>query len=122
MHNNNHSSNNSHNNNNNNNGINGHHQQAMPYAVSESSVGVSGSNTHTNTHTNANANLNTLGMRERGRLHFATMLENTVDAVEKVHMLETLWPSMLLDIVRNALLDYSHLDEYLHSVMEEIMK
>ncbi|XP_020714197.1 uncharacterized protein LOC101449512 [Ceratitis capitata] len=114
-------SNNSHNNNNNN-GINGHHQQAMPYAVSESSVGVSGSNTHTNTHTNANANLNTLGMRERGRLHFATMLENTVDAVEKVHMLETLWPSMLLDIVRNALLDYSHLDEYLHSVMDEIMK
>ncbi|XP_049314018.1 uncharacterized protein LOC105232816 [Bactrocera dorsalis] len=93
------------------NGISGQHQQPMPYAVSEASVGVA-----------TNANINTLSMRERGRLHFATMLENTVNAVEKVHMLETLWPSMLLDIVRNALLDYSHLDEYLHSVINEIMK
>lgn len=93
------------------NGISGQHQQPMPYAVSEASVGVG-----------TNANINTLSMRERGRLHFATMLENTVNAVEKVHMLETLWPSMLLDIVRNALLDYSHLDEYLRSVIDEIMK
>ncbi|XP_011187169.1 uncharacterized protein LOC105215103 [Zeugodacus cucurbitae] len=96
------------------NGISGQHQQPMPYAVSaESSVGVG---------VNTNANINTLSVRERGRLHFATMLENTVNAVQKVHMLETLWPNMLLDIVRNALLDYSHLDEYLHSVMDEIMK
>ncbi|XP_054735181.1 uncharacterized protein LOC129242523 [Anastrepha obliqua] len=91
----------------------GHHQQPMHYAVKEASVVVG---------VNPNTNFNALSMRERGRLHFATMLENTVNAMEKMRMLESLWSSMLLDIVRNALLDYSHLDEYLRNEMEEIMK
>ncbi|XP_067648087.1 serine-rich adhesin for platelets [Eurosta solidaginis] len=103
--------NNTNTNNSNGNGINSQHQQPIPFAMSAASACI-----------NANTNINDLSMRERGRLHFATMLENTLNAVEKLEMLETLWPSMLLDIVRNALLDYSHLDEYLRSVMEEIMK
>ncbi|XP_016966569.1 uncharacterized protein LOC108035445 [Drosophila biarmipes] len=60
--------------------------------------------------------------RDRGRQHFALLLENTCNAVEKLHKLETLWPSMLLDIVRNTLLDYTQLDVYLRNLMCELMK
>ncbi|XP_032291510.1 leucine-rich repeat-containing protein 49 [Drosophila virilis] len=60
--------------------------------------------------------------RDRGRQHFALLLENTCNAVEKLHKLETLWPSMLLDIVRNTLLDYAQLDVYLRNLMAELMK
>lgn len=60
--------------------------------------------------------------RDRGRQHFSQLLENTCDAVEKLHKLETLWPSMLLDIVRNTLLDYAQLDVYLRNLMSELMK
>lgn len=60
--------------------------------------------------------------RDRGRQHFSLLLENTCNAVEKLHKLETLWPSMLLDIVRNTLLDYAQLDVYLRNLMAEIMK
>jgi len=60
--------------------------------------------------------------RDRGRQHFALLLENTCNAVEKLHKLETLWPSMLLDIVRNTLLDYAQLDVYLRNLMCEVMK
>lgn len=64
----------------------------------------------------------TPSVRDRGRQHFALMLENTCNAVEKLHKLETLWPSMLLDIVRNTLLDYAQLDVYLRNLMAELMK
>ncbi|XP_064539355.1 uncharacterized protein LOC135429096 [Drosophila montana] len=60
--------------------------------------------------------------RDRGRQHFALLLENTCNAVEKLHKLETLWPSMLMDIVRNTLLDYAQLDVYLRNLMAELMK
>ncbi|XP_017840053.1 uncharacterized protein LOC108597949 [Drosophila busckii] len=60
--------------------------------------------------------------RERGRQHFALLLEHTCNAVEKLHKLETLWPSLLLDIVRNTLLDYAQLDVYLRHLMSEVMK
>ncbi|KAH8302162.1 hypothetical protein KR044_003398 [Drosophila immigrans] len=60
--------------------------------------------------------------RDRGRQHFGLLLENTCNAVEKLHKLETLWPSMLLDIVRNTLLDYAQLDVYLRNLMAELMK
>ncbi|XP_055846209.1 DEP domain-containing protein DDB_G0279099 [Episyrphus balteatus] len=60
--------------------------------------------------------------RERGRMHFSLMIENTCNAVEKLNLLEELWPSLLLDIVRNTLLDYSQLDVYLKNLMSEIMK
>ncbi|EDX09267.1 GD13228 [Drosophila simulans] len=61
-------------------------------------------------------------VRDRGRQHFALLLENTCNAVEKLHKLETLWPSMLLDIVRNTLLDYAQLDVYLRNLMCELLK
>ncbi|XP_037948788.1 uncharacterized protein LOC119680166 [Teleopsis dalmanni] len=67
-------------------------------------------------------NTSALSTRERGKIHFALLLENTCNAIEKLHKLETLWPSLLLDIVRNTLLDYSQMDVYVCNLMDEIMK
>ncbi|CAD7082790.1 unnamed protein product [Hermetia illucens] len=61
-------------------------------------------------------------LRDRGTMQLTMMIENTCNAVEKLQMLETLWPSLLLDIVRNTLLDYSQLDVYVKNLMAEIMK
>lgn len=61
-------------------------------------------------------------LRDRGTMQLTVMIENTCNAVEKLQMLETLWPSLLLDIVRNTLLDYSQLDIYVKNLMAEIMK
>uniref|UniRef100_A0A1B0FMF6 Dynein axonemal assembly factor 1 homolog n=1 Tax=Glossina morsitans morsitans TaxID=37546 RepID=A0A1B0FMF6_GLOMM len=63
-----------------------------------------------------------LSIRERGKIHITLMMENTCNAVEKLHKLETLWPSMLLEIVRNTLIDYSQLDVYVRNLMTELMK
>lgn len=63
-----------------------------------------------------------LTTRERGKIHFTLMMENTCNAVEKLHKLEQLWPTMLLNIVRNTLLDYTQLDVYIRNLMAEIMK
>ncbi|XP_075163695.1 uncharacterized protein LOC142236320 [Haematobia irritans] len=64
----------------------------------------------------------TLTQRERGKIYFTIMMENTCHAVEKLHKLEQIWPMMLLTIVRNTLLDYSQLDVYIRDLMAEIMK
>ncbi|XP_034655172.1 uncharacterized protein LOC117892952 [Drosophila subobscura] len=74
------------------------------------------------TATESGANALACSARDRGRQHFALLLENTCNAVEKLHKLETLWPSMLIDIVRNTLLDYAQLDVYLRNLMCELMK
>lgn len=70
----------------------------------------------------ANGLASSLTQRERGKIHFTIMMENTCHAVEKLHKLEQLWPMMLLNIVRNTLLDYSQLDVYIRDLMTEIMK
>ncbi|XP_041450014.1 uncharacterized protein LOC111081161 [Drosophila obscura] len=80
------------------------------------------SGTPTAAATESGANAMAPSARDRGRQHFALLLENTCNAVEKLHKLETLWPSMLLDIVRNTLLDYAQLDVYLRNLMCELMK
>ncbi|XP_046808487.1 uncharacterized protein LOC111685870 [Lucilia cuprina] len=69
--------------------------------------------------TSPNVSLTT---RERGKIHFTLMMENTCNAVEKLHKVEQIWPTMLLNIVRNTLLDYSQLDVYIRNLMAEIMK
>ncbi|XP_073841266.1 uncharacterized protein [Musca autumnalis] len=70
----------------------------------------------------SSSSLSALTQRERGKIYFTIIMENTCHAVEKLHKLEQLWPMMLLNIVRNTLLDYSQLDVYIRDLMAEIMK
>lgn len=58
--------------------------------------------------------------RYRGRQCLATMITNTYSAVEKLQQLEQLWPTILLDLIKNALMDYAQMDAYLSSLMSDI--
>lgn len=58
--------------------------------------------------------------RYRGRQCLAKMITNTYSAVEKLQQLETLWPTILLDLIKNTLMDYAQMDAYLASLMADI--
>lgn len=61
-------------------------------------------------------------IRHKGRTYFATMMENTCNAVEKLQKLEALWPNMLVEMVTNTLLDYAQVDVYVKNLMTELLK
>jgi leucine-rich repeat-containing protein 49 len=63
-----------------------------------------------------------LTIRRKGKIYFSSMMENTVNAVEKLQKLEYLWPNMLLEMIRNTLIDYSQIDLYVRNLMSEISK
>lgn len=63
-----------------------------------------------------------LQIRQKGRLYFAQMMENTCNAVEKLQKLELMWPTILFEMIRNTLIDYSQIDIYVKSLLNEIMK
>lgn len=59
-------------------------------------------------------------VRQQGKAYFRCLMENTCNAVEKLHTLETLWPTMLVELVRNTLLDYAQLDVYVRNLLVEL--
>lgn len=63
-----------------------------------------------------------ISTRDRGKKHFTFMMENTCNAVEKLQRLETLWSTVLLEMVRNTLIDYSQVDAYVKNLMQDITK
>lgn len=56
----------------------------------------------------------------RGRQCLAQCLENVYNAVLKLQQLETLWPTILLDSIKNTLMDYAQMDAYLTNSMLDI--
>lgn len=63
-----------------------------------------------------------LVIRRKGKVHFSGMMENTVNAVEKLQKLDYLWPNVLLEMIRNTLIDYSQIDLYVRNLMSEVLK
>lgn len=63
-----------------------------------------------------------LTVRRKGKIYFSSMMENTVNAVEKLQKLEYLWPNVLLELIRNTLIDYSQIDLYVRNLMSEVVK
>ncbi|EAA01243.5 AGAP002013-PA [Anopheles gambiae str. PEST] len=61
-------------------------------------------------------------MRAKGRAYFGRMLENTCNAVEKLQRLETMWPVLLLEMIRNTLIDYSQIDVYVKGMLVDLLK
>jgi leucine-rich repeat-containing protein 49 len=59
-------------------------------------------------------------IRRKGKLYFGHMMENTVNAVQKLQKLEYLWPNVLLEMIRNTLIDYSQIEVYVRTLMNEI--
>lgn len=60
-------------------------------------------------------------LRQRARQYFTFLLENTCNAVEKLQRLETMWPTFLVEMIRNTLLDYSQIDVYVKNLMSELI-
>lgn len=60
-------------------------------------------------------------LRQRARNYFTFLMENTCNAVEKLQRLETLWPTFLVEIIRNTLLDYAQIDVYVKNLMTELI-
>lgn len=60
--------------------------------------------------------------RQKGQSQLTFMMENTCNAVEKLQKLETLWPNLLVEMIRNTLLDYSQIDGYIKNLMVDILK
>lgn len=51
--------------------------------------------------------------RHKGKVHLSLMIDQTIDAVQKLQMLETEWPNILRDIIRDTLIDYTEMDLYM---------
>ncbi|CRK99179.1 CLUMA_CG012512, isoform A [Clunio marinus] len=63
-----------------------------------------------------------LAIRVKGKMYFSKMMENTVNAVEKLQKLEYLWQNVLLEMIRNTLIDYNQIDIYVRNLMTDILK
>ncbi|CAH1981368.1 unnamed protein product [Acanthoscelides obtectus] len=61
-------------------------------------------------------------MKQKAKQHISTLLEEMVNAVNKLRLFEEEWPTILHNFVQNALLDYSQLDLYLKQKMQELNK
>ncbi|GLH07241.1 Protein artichoke [Gryllus bimaculatus] len=58
--------------------------------------------------------------RHKGRVHLAYLIELACSAIEKLKILEKQWPSILEELVRDTLVDYSELDTYMKKCMQEL--
>ncbi|XP_014609879.1 PREDICTED: leucine-rich repeat-containing protein 49 [Polistes canadensis] len=51
--------------------------------------------------------------RHKGKVHLLNLIDLTVDAIEKLQILENEWPSILNKIIYQALSDFSDMDTYM---------
>ncbi|CAO1415953.1 unnamed protein product [Diamesa serratosioi] len=61
-------------------------------------------------------------IRRKGKAYFSSMMENTCNAVEKLQKLDYLWPNVLVEMIRNTLIDYSQIELYVRNLMNEVLK
>ena len=60
--------------------------------------------------------------RQKGRVQLGALLEVAVGAVLKLRLLESEWPGVLQDLVRDTLVDYSHLHAYMKKCMASLQR
>ncbi|XP_012285384.1 leucine-rich repeat-containing protein 49 [Orussus abietinus] len=51
--------------------------------------------------------------RHKGKVHLSSLIDVTIDAIEKLQILEKEWPSILHEIVRDTLVDYTDMNAYM---------
>lgn len=61
-----------------------------------------------------------MALRQKGRLHLNFLLEQACSAVRKLRTLEVEWSDILRQLVRDTLVDYSQLDDYMKRCMNEL--
>ncbi|XP_014253661.1 leucine-rich repeat-containing protein 49 isoform X2 [Cimex lectularius] len=58
--------------------------------------------------------------REKGRIHLQKIISSTLTTVLKLKQLNVEWSSILREIVRDTLVDYSHFDSYMKQCISQI--
>lgn len=61
-------------------------------------------------------------MRQKARIHISGLLNEFCNTIKKAQLFEKRWPSILQEIVRNTLIDYSQIDIYTKRQLLELMK
>ncbi|OAD59335.1 Leucine-rich repeat-containing protein 49 [Eufriesea mexicana] len=51
--------------------------------------------------------------RHRGKIHLLNLINLTIDAIQKLQLLENKWPSILYEIIHTTLFDFSEMDAYM---------
>lgn len=60
--------------------------------------------------------------RHKGKNHLGYLIDLTCSAVEKLQVFQARWPTILSQIIRDALLDYSHMDSYMKKCIQELQE
>ncbi|KAF6216655.1 hypothetical protein GE061_001001 [Apolygus lucorum] len=58
--------------------------------------------------------------REKGRIHLQSIISTTLSTIMKLKQLNGEWPVILREIVKDTLVDYSHLDTYMKQCLTQI--
>lgn len=51
--------------------------------------------------------------RHKGKKYLLNLINLTVDAIQKLQLLENKWPSILYEIIHTTLFDFSEMDAYM---------
>ncbi|KAF5280438.1 hypothetical protein FQR65_LT03247 [Abscondita terminalis] len=63
-----------------------------------------------------------LVLRQKARTFLGSILDETCNAVNKLRQLEDEWPGILHETVRNILLDYTQIDMYMKTKLQQLKK
>ncbi|BES90390.1 LRR [Nesidiocoris tenuis] len=58
--------------------------------------------------------------REKGRVHLQTIISISLSTIMKLKQLNNEWPAILREVVRDTLVDYSHIDSYMKQCLTQI--
>lgn len=58
--------------------------------------------------------------RHKGRIYLSHIIDLTAAAIEKLKILDSEWPSILNQIIRDTLVDYSHLESYMKNCIQQL--
>ncbi|XP_043255107.1 leucine-rich repeat-containing protein 49 [Colletes gigas] len=58
--------------------------------------------------------------RHRGKVHLLNLINLTVDAIQKLQLLENKWPNILCEIIQTTLSDFSEMDAYMKRCNETL--
>ncbi|XP_076284245.1 uncharacterized protein LOC143210882 isoform X1 [Lasioglossum baleicum] len=58
--------------------------------------------------------------RHKGKVHLLSLINLTIDAIQKLQLLENKWPSILCEIIHTTLSDFSEMDAYMKRCSETL--
>ncbi|KAL1130136.1 hypothetical protein AAG570_013074, partial [Ranatra chinensis] len=59
-------------------------------------------------------------LKQKGKAYLYSIIDSAVSAILKLRLLREEWPAILHEIIRDTLVDYSHIDTYMKQCMSQI--